>query len=166
MMRCVTATGMSVLSRIETLLTGLPVQRIEHAPITTSQEAARLRGTPLAIGGKSLVMKVGGVFGVFVISAARQSQGRLVRQHFGASRLRFATRDELLQLTGLTPGCVPPFGRPIFDLPLYVEQSIADNDRIAFSAGSHTTSMVMSVADYLATARPEAVFSFARAGED
>ena len=157
-----TIAAMPILHRIEALLTGVPHQRIEHDPISSSEDAARLRGTPLAIGGKSLVMKVGGLFAVFVISAARRSQGRLIRRHFGASRLRFATHEELLSLTGLTPGCVPPFGPPVFELPLYVEQSIIDNERIAFSAGSHTISMVMTVPDYLAIARPTAVFAFSQ----
>ncbi len=150
-----------VLPRIESLLADVPHRRIVHAPISTALDAAEIRGTPLAIGGKSLVMKGDGVFGVYVISSARSSQGRLIRRQLGTRRLRFATRDELLSLTGLTPGCVPPLGRPIFDLPLYVDQSIADNDQIAFSAGSHTVSIVMAVPDYLAIARPDAVFSFA-----
>lgn len=150
-----------VLPRIEALLADVSHRRIVHAPITTALDAAEIRGTPLAIGGKSLVMKGDGVFSVFVISSARSSQGRLIRRHLGTRRLRFATRDELLSLTGLTPGCVPPLGRPIFDLPLYVDQSIVDNDQIAFSAGSHTVSIVMAVPDYLAIARPDAVFSFA-----
>lgn len=154
--------GAAVLARIEALLAGVPHQRIEHPPITTAQDAAQLRGTPLVIGGKSLVMKVDGWFAVFVISAARRSESRQIRRHFGASRLRFAAPAELLTLTGLTPGCIPPLGRPVLELPLYVDQSIVDNAQIAFSAGLHTISMVMSTSDYLAVARPEAVLSFAR----
>jgi len=50
--------------------------------------------------------------------------------------LRFASREELLELTGLVPGSVPPFGRPILPFPLYVDTGIAANDRIAFNAGS------------------------------
>ncbi len=152
---------MSILLRIEALLADAPHQRLVHDPISTARDAAEIRGTPLAIGGKSLVMKGDGVFSVFVISAARSVQGRRVRHQLGIRRLRFATRDELLSLTGLTPGCVPPLGRPIFELPLYVDQSIVDNAQIAFSAGSHTTSIIMKVPDYLAIARPDAVFSFA-----
>ena len=156
------ADGEAVLSRIESLLVGVPHQRIDHPPVATAQDAARLRGTPLSIGGKSLVMKADGQFALFVISAARRSQGRQIRRHLKASRLRFATPAELLALTGLTPGCIPPLGRPVLDLPLYVDQSIVDNAQIAFSAGRHTVSMVMATADYLAVARPEAVLDFGR----
>lgn len=76
--------------------------------------------------------------------------------------MRFATAEELLALTGLTPGCVPPFGHPIFDIPLYVDRSIVDNDEIAFSAGLHTASIRMRTADYLRAAQPAATFSFSQ----
>lgn len=68
--------------------------------------------------------------------------------------MRFATRDELLELTGLEPGSIPPFGRPMIDLDLYVDQSIVDNDKIAFNAGSLTDSIIMSTKDYLEIAKP------------
>jgi prolyl-tRNA editing enzyme YbaK/EbsC (Cys-tRNA(Pro) deacylase) len=62
--------------------------------------------------------------------------------------LRFATPEELRALTGLVPGCVPPFGRPILDLPLYVDESVLANDRIAFNAGLLTESFIMATADW------------------
>ncbi len=153
---------MSVEQRILALLGAVPFQRMEHAPITSGPDAAAARGTPLHIGGKSLVMKVDGDFALFVVSAARRIDGRLFRRNLGARRYRFATTAELLALTGLSPGCVPPFGRPLFDLPLHVDQSIADNTRIAFSAGSHTASIIMDTADYLQLAQPEAILAFSK----
>lgn len=153
---------MSVLHRIEALLAHTPHERLHHAPTHTSQEAAAIRGVPLAIGGKSLVMKVGQSFAVFAISGARQLHGRRVQRHLKVSRLRFARREELHALTGLVPGCVPPFGRPIFDLPLYVDASIAANERIAFTPGDHGASIIMPVPDYLQLADPTDIFDFGR----
>ena len=101
----------------------------------------------------------------FVVLALRGSDAvfnRALRRHLSIRRYRFATLDELHALTGLTPGCVPPFGRPVFDMPLYVEARLAAADRIAFSAGSHTDSILMATADWLAAAQPEDVFSFAQ----
>jgi len=158
---------MTVSDRIAALLReqSAPFERIEHAESRTSEEVAAARGTPLAIGGKSLVMKLDAGdddFGLFVVSAARRTQSRALRRRLGLRRFRFATPAELLSLTGLTPGCVPPFGRPVLDLPLYVDQSIADNDEIAFSVGLHTVSFRMATADYLRAAKPVAVFPFSR----
>ena len=102
-------------------------------------------------------------FRLFVVSAALRTDNRPMRRFFGVQKLRFARREELLSLTGLEPGCVPPFGRPLFDLPLYVDAGIAAGDEIAFTAADHRVSIRMKMADYLAVAKPEAVFSFSRA---
>ena len=67
--------------------------------------------------------------------------------------------DELKEMTGLVPGSVPPFGKPILPFELYVDESILENDVIAFNAGSLSTSIIMRVDDYLRVAAPE-VFRF------
>ena len=68
-----------------------------------------------------------------------------------------------MELTGLVPGCIPPFGRPILPLDLYVDTSILANDRIAFNAGSLTDSIVMDRASYIEIARPTEIFQFSKA---
>lgn len=155
-----------VVARIDALLArgSTPHRRLRHAPVHTSEEAAIARGESMEIGGKSLVMKVGPErFAVFALSAARRSHGSRIRKFLGVPRLRFATRDELMALTGLRPGCVPPFGPPVFEnLSLYVDESIAHNQRIAFNPGDHRVSIIMAVDDYLELARPAAVFAFSR----
>ena len=66
--------------------------------------------------------------------------------------MRFASRIELLELTGLVPGAVPPFGKPVLDFPLYVDERLRQNTRIAFNAGMLTRSMIISSTDYLRVA--------------
>ncbi len=115
----------------------------------------------MEVGGKALLMKTGAEYRLFVVSAARRVDSAAIKRHLGQKKLRFASAEELGALTGLVPGAVPPFGRPILPLDLYVDQSILANDRIAFNAGSLTDSIVMAVEDYLAIAQPE-VFSFSK----
>lgn len=134
---------------------------LHHEPTPTSEDAARVRGVPMHIGGKSLVLKIGNVFALFVISAALKLDAKKLEQHFGIKKVRFATTTELFDITGLIPGSVPPFGHPILPLDLYADTSITANDRIAFNAGSVTDSVIMAVPDYLALAQPKAIFSFA-----
>lgn len=163
----VSAAGDAVAQRIAVLLEQhrAPYTPLHHLPATSSAQMAHLRGTPLRIGGKSLVFKVGSGptadFRMFVISAGRRTSNRALRRHLGIQRMRFATPAELLAQTGLTPGCIPPFGHPIFDMPLYLDTSIAQNDEIAFSVGLHTRSFHMRCADYIRIAQPTAIFSFA-----
>jgi prolyl-tRNA editing enzyme YbaK/EbsC (Cys-tRNA(Pro) deacylase) len=138
---------------------GVDYRRVEHGPTRTSEESAAARGEPIHVGGKALVMKVGDGFALFVISAALKADAGAIRARFGTKKSRFATPDELMELTGLVPGSVPPFGRPILDLDLYADESIAANDRIAFNAGSLTQSIVMPIADYMRIVEP-VVFRF------
>lgn len=151
----------SVFDRIVALLEEHDVQfaHVRHAPVRTSEQAAEARGEPLEIGGKALVIKVDGEFALFVLSAAARLETRALKRHFSAKNIRFASPDELMTLTGLVPGSVPPFGWPVLPLPLYVDPSVFDNRRIAFNAGSLKDSLVMATSDYRLVAQPE-VFRF------
>jgi prolyl-tRNA editing enzyme YbaK/EbsC (Cys-tRNA(Pro) deacylase) len=144
------APAMSVLKQIESMLSAADAayRLVHHAPTRTSEESARVRGEPIENGAKALVLKVDDRFGIFVLSAALKVDARSIRRHLHARRSRFATADELLEITGLVPGSVPPFGRPLFDLDLYVDPSILARNRIAFNAGSLTDSVIMSASDY------------------
>ena len=154
--------GASVFQRIRELLDsrGIDYRVVEHGPTRTSEESAQARGEPLRVGGKALVLSVDGELRLLVLSAATKLDSRAVKQHFGAKKTRFATRDELLERTGLEPGAVPPFGEPVLPLPLYADEALCANERIAFNAGSLTASIVMPMSDYLAVAAP-VVFPFA-----
>ena len=154
--------GASVFQRIRELLDsrGIDYRVVEHGPTRTSEESAQARGEPLRVGGKALVLSVDGELRLLVLSAATKLDSRAVKRHFGAKKTRFATRDELLERTGLEPGAVPPFGEPVLPLPLYADEALCANERIAFNAGSLTASIVMPMSDYLAVASPD-VFRFA-----
>ena len=141
---------------------GVDYVEILHEPTRTSEQAAAARGESTRIGGKAIVAKVDDDFRLFVISAARRLRSRAILKHLGAQRFRFATPEELLRLTGLVPGSVPPFGRPILALDLYVDTSILENDRIAFNAGSLEHSIILDRKSYLAVAEPVEVFSFSK----
>lgn len=151
----------SVFDSIITLLADHEVayRHIRHEPVHTSEEAAVARGEPLEIGGKALVIKVDADFTLFVLSAPARLDGRAVKRHFSAKRMRFASTGELKDLTSLVPGSVPPFGKPILPLSLYVDPSVFGNKWIAFNAGSLEDSLVMPTAAYRRIARPE-VFEF------
>jgi len=152
-----------MFDRIKGLLKseGIVFQEVRHKPTRTSEEAAEVRGIDLSLGGKALVLKIDDTFGIFVLSASRKLNSGALKKYFKARKIRFADKDELLELTGLVPGSVPPFGRPLIELDLFVDQSIVDNETIAFNAGSLTDSIIMSVKDYLEIARPT-IIDFAK----
>src|SRR6202050_5710207 len=79
----------------------VPFRQIHHAPTRTSEESARARGEELRVGGKALLIKVDDVFRLFVLSAACKLDSAAIKRQFGARKTRFATPEELLDLTGL-----------------------------------------------------------------
>jgi len=159
-----TATGENeVLERIRSLLRDaqVPFREVQHPPTYTSEESALARGEDLHNGGKALLIKTDDVFRLFVLPADCRADSGVIRRELGVRRTRFASREELQELTGLAPGSVPPFGSPVLPFELNVDAGIRENERIAFNAGSLTDSIVMSVADYLRIAQPARVFQFA-----
>lgn len=155
--------GDPVLQRITRLLDqeSCPYELIEHDSVSTAREAAEARATDLDEGAKAILLKYDGDFGIFVVSAALQIRSALIRRGLKVRRTRFAYREELMAMTGLKPGSVPPFGEPILPLPLFADPSIERHDTMVFTAGSKTTSIRMATEDHRRIARPM-VFPFAR----
>jgi len=153
---------MPILTRIRDWLEreAVTFREVHHEPTRTSEESAHARGEQLRVGGKALLIKVDADFRLFVLSADRKLDSAAIRAYFSARKTRFATPEELMELTGLAPGSVPPFGSPILPFPLYADPSLFENERIAFNAGSLTDSVIMGTGDYRRLAQPE-VFTFA-----
>ena len=156
----------AVLDNIRSLLDerGVPYKELSHEATFTSEESARVRGESLAVGAKALLVKTDDVFRLFVLPADRQFDAKKVKQELKVRSIRFATKDELWELTNLVPGSVPPFGRPVLPFDLYGDVAIgATEDKVAFNAASLTTSIIMAASDWKAVAQP-VVFSFAKDG--
>lgn len=139
---------------------GIAYRVVHHEPTRTSEESAKARGEDISIGGKAILMKVDDMFALFVLSAAKKIDSQKIKVRFHAKKLRFATAEELSNLTGLVPGSVPPFGKPVFPFDLYVDTSVQQNEKIAFNAGSLTDSIIMQTENYFSIAQPE-IFEFA-----
>jgi Ala-tRNA(Pro) deacylase len=146
----------SVFQRVESLLQehGVAFQVLRHEPVYTSEEAARVRGTPLASGAKALVCKGQEGFVMFVLPADRKLDSGAVRRAKGWRKLRFASREEVMEMTGLAPGSIPPFGS-LFGLPTLCDERLGENEVINFNAGEHTVSLSMRYADYVLVEKPE-----------
>lgn len=149
---------LSVFERIEQLLRGARVsfEMMRHAPVYTSEEAAAIRGTALTSGAKALIMKIGEHFEMLVMPADRKVDSKKVRAAFGVKSLRFATHQEVMELTGLQPGSIPPFGS-LFGLATTCDPALAVNAAINFNAGDHAVSIKMACSDYFAIEKPRRV---------
>ncbi len=146
----------AVFSRLESFLASqrVPFDVLRHEPVFTSQQAAAVRGTALSSGAKALVCKGDDQFVMFVVPADRKLASSQIRRSRGWRKLRFANREEVMRLTGLEPGSIPPFGS-LFELPTLCDEALGENERINFNAGDHAISISMTYADYVRVEKPE-----------
>ncbi len=132
---------------------GVEYATTRHQPVYTSAEAAAVRGADLHSGAKALVVKAGDRFVMIVLPADLSLDSKAARKELGCKSIRFASKEEVHDLTGLTPGSIPPFGS-LFGLETYCDVGLADNARINFNAGAHTVSMSMAYDAYAAFEGP------------
>jgi len=147
--------SLPVMNRLRAALTsaGVEYAMTHHTPVFTSAEAAAVRGTTLHSGAKALIVKADDEFVMIVLPADLALDSRLLREHVGCRRTRFATKEEVLELTGLTPGSIPPFGS-LFGLKTICDERLAENESINFNAGSHADSIHMKCSAYLHYEKP------------
>lgn len=136
-------------------------ETFEHEPVRTSEEAARTRpGYTLHQGAKAIVVRIKRSesekrFVMLVFPADLRFDNAKVKTLFGAKDLRFASEDEVAQLTnGVQPGAVPPFGN-LFGLDVVADPAIFQNAKIVFNAGDRCFSVAMRSADYRSIVNPQ-----------
>ncbi len=146
----------TVFETIKSLLdaAGVPYRVIEHEPVYTSEEAARVRGTELRQGAKAMVFAADGRAVLLVVAAHRRISTKRFKRRYKVKDLRLMDPGDVTSLTGLTVGSIPPFGN-VLELPAYVDRSLLESSEIAFNPGSHTNTIVVSCDDYLRVAAPE-----------
>ena len=125
----------------------------EHKAVFTSGEAAKVRGTDIHQGAKALVMIADKKALMLVLPADLKADTKAIKQKLQIRDLRLASAQEAEQLTGTRIGAVPPFGN-LFELPVYVDETLRENEEIAFNAGLHTKSIKMKEKDFEAIVNP------------
>ena len=122
-------------------------QHLKHEPVKTCQDAAKIRGTSPDQGAKALVCFTDNKPIMIVLPCSRKIDFRLFKSLFHIKDLRLATPAEVLSLTSLEIGSIPPLGT-LFSLPTYVDSSLSTQSQIAFNAGDHSRSVTMSFSDF------------------
>jgi Ala-tRNA(Pro) deacylase len=132
-----------------------------HSPAYTSMEtahAAHVRGKEMA---KTVIVKVEGKMAMLVLPASYRIYPDLLRDALGVENVDLATEDEFADsFPGCEPGAMPPFGN-LYGMDVFVDQVLAEDEEIAFNAGTHTELMRMSWRDYEELVKPKlGTFSF------
>ncbi len=83
-----------------------------------------------------------------------------LKESSGAQQVELAGEQEFRsQFPECELGAMPPFGN-LYDMQVYMDQSLTTDDTIAFNAGSHTELIKLSYKDFEGLVKPK-VLKFA-----
>src|SRR5699024_8834249 len=89
---------------------GVAHQVLRHPPARTSEEASRVRGTPLEAGAKALVCHADDRVVLIVVPADARLDNRAFKHLAGVKNVRMIDAERVQELVGAPIGAVPPFG--------------------------------------------------------
>lgn len=155
---------MSISTRLKGFLdeNRIPYSVMTHTRAYTAQGAAatmQISGKELA---KTVVLRAGEEMILAVLPAPNHVRLDKLAAEVEKS-VWLATEQEFTSLfPDCEPGAMPPFGS-LYNLPVYVDESLAADEEIVFNAGTHRDAIRMRYDDFVRLARPK-VCSFAQTG--
>lgn len=127
---------------------------VTHSPAYTAHEIAQcahIRGHALA---KTVMVRIDGAMAMAVLPSNHRIMLDDLRDIAHTDDVEFATeKDFKVYFPDCEVGAMPPFGN-LYDMSTYVAPDLADEDEIAFNAGSHTELIKMLYADFERLVRP------------
>ena len=155
---------MSISNRVKQFLDENRVgyEHVEHTPVYTAQEVAQATHTPGKEMAKAVILKDEQGFVMAVLPSTRRIDFDALRQASGRSKLELAQEKEFQNLfPNCETGAMAPFGN-LYELPVYVDASLSEDDSITFNAGTHADAIRMPYDAYERLVRPVvATFSHA-----
>ena len=128
---------------------------ISHSPAYTAQEIAASAHIPGQELAKTVMVKLDGDMAMAVLPASFKVDFDQLASAAGASSVELASEEEFKGLfPGCEPGAMPPFGN-LWDLPVYACETLAEDEEIAFNAGSHTELVKLAYADFARLVGPK-----------
>jgi Ala-tRNA(Pro) deacylase len=145
----VTASVQEFLRRANVAYTVFP-----HPPAFTAQEEAAVTHVPGRDWAKTVICFADGQPIQAVVPADLAVNLDALAVLAGASTIRLAREDELDWLfPDCERGAMPPLG-PLYRQSVFVEEALADEDRIVFNGGTHGDAVVMRYEDFVALTHP------------
>ena len=127
---------------------------IKHSPAFTAQRvaaSAHISGNDLA---KTVIIKVDAKMAMAVLPASYQVDFDQLRQLIAADNVELATEEEFGDLfPECEIGAMPPFGN-LYGMQVYVAEKLAEDEEIAFSAGSHSELIQLAYDDFYRLTKP------------
>ncbi len=134
---------------------------ITHSSAFTSQEIAASAHIPGKELAKTVVIKIDGKLAMAVIPGSYKIDLHILKEMLGNENIRIASEYEFVdKFPECEIGAMPPFGN-LYDMEVYAAASLAEDEEIAFNAGTHTELIKMSYKDFERLVHPKVIeFSY------
>lgn len=130
---------------------------IKHSPTYTAQEIAASAHIPGKELAKTVMVKLDGKLAMAVLPASFRVDLNRLKDAAGVSVVEIANEQDFKNLfPECELGAMPPFGN-LYDMDVYVAQSLAEDEEIAFNAGSHTELIKLAYKDFEKLVAPKVV---------
>jgi len=126
----------------------VPFETIPHSQAFTAQEIAATAHVPGKEMAKTVIVKLDGELAMAVLPAPDKVSTTRLKAATGAHDVELASETEFAEVfPNCEVGAMPPFGN-LWDLPVFVDQRLREDEEIVFNAGSHTELVKLAYSDY------------------
>ena len=130
---------------------------IKHSSAYTAQEIAALAHIPGKDLAKTVIIKINGKMAMAVLPASYKVSFDDLKETLGMTEVRLAYEQEFIdKFPDCEAGAMPPFGN-IYGMEVYVADSLAEDEEIAFTACSHTELIKMKFSDFEKLVKPKRI---------
>jgi len=127
---------------------------ISHSLAYTAQGVAALAHVSGKELAKTVIVKIDGILAMVVVPAAFHVDMERLRILTGTQTVELATEGEFKDaFPDCETGAMPPFGN-LYDMSVYADMKLAENEEITFTAGTHRELVRMDWDDMLRLVNP------------
>jgi len=147
------------ISRLKEILDGKNIRYIvvSHSTAYTAAAIAAMTHTPGKEIAKSVMVIADGALAMVVVPGSKHVDLRALKSALGANEVSLAHEHQFAHVfPDCEVGAMPPFGN-LYDVPVYVDESLSEDNEIAFNAGSHRELLRMAYSDYFKLVKPKLV---------
>lgn len=134
---------------------GIHYLNITHSKAYTMQKIAALTHISGKEIAKAVMVKVDGRMAMAVLPASTRINFSALKSMLEASDVHLANEEEFKNIfPNCDVGAMPPFGN-LWNIPVYVAESLTNQERITFNAGNHMELIQMDYNDFERLVKPK-----------
>lgn len=128
---------------------------IEHPEAYTAQQVAATAHIPGREFAKTVMVKLDGKLTMMVLPAPSKINLACCKKATGAKIAQLASEEDFQDaFPECETGAMPPFGN-LFDMDVYIDDGLTDEEDIVFNAGTHTELIKLHYEDFEKLVHPK-----------